>query len=511
MTASHNRHVHPLQLEVLTPVAIGNGQNLDPLHYTIAKDGSGKDELHFIDLDHWMDAHADDKSLHRALEGNPLEFRSYLHQNLKDSSELKKYSIFRRRVEDAGLVRRFQEKITEVNSKNRLQVFEVAKNPVTGRLVIPGSSLKGALVTPVIDHFERTHQLGWKRHADSPFGFRNVMEETFGKITESTFKGLKVSDAECPDDVGVVVTAVEKRKSREGDGTPKLDSEAIGSKRIDGSPTLLGCLLTLGFDENSSGVLSVPKLKSKLDWTEICRIVTKFYQDRFIEEWDWFYNQQWMGRTRERLESVRQRIKTLRPEDGIMLIRVGHYSHSRCVTIDNSKPWAKSGKDGMLQGPNTTRTLANGLLPFGWILLSECSWEVWEARRSVLDEERYKAQELQEKQRLEQKQQKTAALQAEREQKEKELQAAKAEAAKPAGERLIKEVEKLQDWGQIMQFASSKLEALDPKEYVPELGEALRNQVIIKGVTKKGIKKDPQLGEKRMSKMDEWLNRFESS
>ena len=194
-----------------------------------------------------------------------------------------------------------------------------------------------------------------------------------------------------------------------------------------------------------------------------------------------------------------------------MLIRVGHYSHSRCVTIDNSKPWAKSGKDGMLQGPNTTRTLANGLLPFGWILLSECSWEVWEARRSVLDEERYKAQELQEKQRLEQKQQKTAALQAEREQKEKELQAAKAEAAKPAGERLIKEVEKLQDWGQIMQFASSKLEALDPKEYVPERGEALRNQVIIKRVTKKGIKKDPQLGEKRMSKMDEWLNRFESS
>ena len=76
---------------------------------------------------------------------------------------------------------------------------------------------------------------------------------------------------------------------------------------------------------------------------------------------------------------------------------------------------------------------------------------------------------------------------------------------------MIKEVEKLQDWGQIMQFASSKLEALDPKEYVPELGEALRNQVIIKGVTKKGIKKDPQLGEKRMSKMDEWLNRFESS
>lgn len=502
MTLRPHRHAHVLQLETLTPVAIGNGQQLDPLRYTIVRHEDGSGTLHFIDLDQWLEDHAEDKGLQRVLEGQPLELRAYLQQSLEKSELLERYSLQQREVADAGLVSKFMGKVREAQSRHQLQIAEAFKNPLTGRLVLPGSSLKGALVTPIIDHLEREHRLGWKKEAGDPRAFRRLMEEVFGKITDSAFKALRLADLEFPADAGGVMTAIERRRRREEPGTPKLDTEAIAPKS-----QAFG-LLTLGFDEKSSGVLSIPKLNARLDWEQIRALVTRFYRSRFEEEWDWFYTQPWMVSVREALGPVRERVQQLDPGRGDLLLRVGHYSHSRCVTIENSIPWAKLGRDRQPQGPNTTRTLANGRLPFGWVLIQQGSWEQLEEHRNRLEAEwqRHSQQQYARSEAL--REQRQAAELAEQARLEQERREAEAEAAKPAGERLLPEVAQLQNWGEVQQFAERQLKELDPAGYVPELGEAFREKALSFEIPKKKLKLNPDEPQKRADQVEEWLKPF---
>lgn len=56
-----------------------------------------------------------------------------------------------------------------------------------------------------------------------------------------------------------------------------------------------------------------------------------------------------------------------------MILRVGHYSQVEFVTVKNNNPFTHKGKQGTPLPYGTTRTLADGLYPFGWIKLTPCS------------------------------------------------------------------------------------------------------------------------------------------
>ena len=60
------------------------------------------------------------------------------------------------------------------------------------------------------------------------------------------------------------------------------------------------------------------------------------------------------------------------------MLRVGHYSHIESVTVDNNQPLTRKTKDRKLLPYGTTRTLANGKYPFGWILLHFCGMEEYQ-------------------------------------------------------------------------------------------------------------------------------------
>ena len=85
-----------------------------------------------------------------------------------------------------------------------------------------------------------------------------------------------------------------------------------------------------------------------------------------------------------------------------MILRVGHYSQIEFITVRDNSPVTLKGKHG------TTRTLANGLFPFGWIRLTPCSETDYldgidrcEAfnRQSQMARENLRAQVLEEKNR----------------------------------------------------------------------------------------------------------------
>lgn len=83
-----------------------------------------------------------------------------------------------------------------------------------------------------------------------------------------------------------------------------------------------------------------------------------------------FYGLPHFAKTARALEAVEKAILDVPP--GTFLLRIGHYSHVECMTITDNMPETRMQK-GRLLPFGTTRTLADGIYPFGWIRLVPCS------------------------------------------------------------------------------------------------------------------------------------------
>ena len=88
---------------------------------------------------------------------------------------------------------------------------------------------------------------------------------------------------------------------------------------------------------------------------------------KFIEEHEKFYKD-------ESYKDIRQAIaplnmEALRLKTNEAFARIGHFSHVECVTLDSVHKPKTRMKDGKPLPWDKTRTLANGLYPFGWVNL----------------------------------------------------------------------------------------------------------------------------------------------
>lgn len=381
MKSTFHRHFQPVRVEVLTPVAIGSGQLFDPMRYTMCREGKEL-ALHVVDVEQWIMDNAGNKALQQELESDQfLQIRKRLQDDLRQPELRQQYSLARRRTDNQALFQQFEEELSKGSqSRHQLQISEGLRNPLTNRLLLAGSSLKGAIRTAILSYLDQKYDLRLK--SVEAWQLQRTVDDLLGKISDHAFKSLRVQDAEVPHELSRLVSAEERRYNPKSNkpGTPKSPTEAIAPVRLDGHET--ACLftaLTLGFNQSSANALTIEKAgkisqKEVFDWPQLCRVVNEFYVRRFQEEFDKFYRQPHLQRTGSLLERIRQRVATL-ATDQVMLLRVGHYSHAESLTIVNGDPQGRRIKDRrtgafVMVGPGTTRTLADGILPFGWILIS---------------------------------------------------------------------------------------------------------------------------------------------
>ena len=380
MQPTFHRNCQPVFVDVLTPVAIGSGQILDPMRYTLCRDEDKGFSLHFIDLEQWLMDNSDDLSLLQMLESNKfLQIRKRIHQDLENPEVRQRYSVARRASSNSDLLAKFSEEMSKGDdSRHRLEIVSGLSNPLTNRLLLAGSSIKGAIRTAILDYLDHKYKLS---EGVDKKRLQGEIDSQLGKISDHAFKSLRVQDCEVPHAQSCLVSAEEKRLNgkNERPGTPKLPTEAIAPKGHDSDRYVRPVTtVTLGFNSSSSGAMTVEataKIRQRelFDWMRLAEIVTGFYRDRFRAEFDKFYRQIHLHRTGSLLEPIRQRVENL-PGDS-MLLRIGHYSHVECMTISNGEPKGRAIRDrrtgtSITVGPGTTRTLADGLLPFGWIILS---------------------------------------------------------------------------------------------------------------------------------------------
>jgi len=414
----------PVKLEILSPVHIGSGQDIDPFSYIIREDESGVPMLYFIDLPAWIESRRDSAGIAGYFSTHAFsDIRKWLYEQIDDPAA---YALAVIPVTDKDIVKTYKDVVLSKRPENRLLLAPALKNPQTYGLIIPGSSVKGAIHTAILDYLDREYHLGLK---DSRLKYNRLDWEIFGKPQENTFKALKISDFEAPPGDAYIVSAKEKSRKDDKSPTPKDNCEVTCSLLMDAAPYALWGQLALGAWQDGGEGLAVrarfngKRINETFSFAKICRIVTEFYKKRFSDEWKNFYILPQFSEARGQNLLLKKQAEAATGDDS-MFLRVGHYSHIECVTITENNPFRRKGKRG-LYPYGTTRTLANGLFPFGWIRISRATQEEYFEGRKALEAKRQMVIELRTRtqQALKEKQQAAEAERRKREAKRREAEA----------------------------------------------------------------------------------------
>ncbi len=368
--ATLQEQASPFRLKPLAPIHIGSGELLDPMSYIIDEQGK---HLYFIDLPAWVEDHPDPERLASEFATKPMgALRGIVSKDLDPHL----YSFASATIRSEQVAATYKRELRNQQGQNQLFIDPALKNPLSGALIIPGSSVKGALRTPVIDYLDRKYDLNLKRN---PQGVEDSLKPVLGQITENSFQNLKMGDFEAKVGASSIVTAKEMRiKAGEKKNlTQKNPCEVIRNLLMDGEQEAVYGRVLIGSHnaDRRDSVFTIQRGRYSERWTleELLALCKNFYGMKFLQEKKKFFDLPHFAEARTHLSPMEKVLHGLKDTEA--LIRLGRYSHVECMTINENEPQRRRLKNGTLLPSGTTRTLANALYPFGWAKLSLCSWE----------------------------------------------------------------------------------------------------------------------------------------
>ena len=451
-------NVSYLKVEILSPVHIGSGDQVDPFSYLITGQESDA-QCHFIDPGKWAADHPDPEELARLFSGsNIAEMRSYMAEHIEPDV----YAERSCSVVSSKILASYHKHLDKPESNNQLLL---APNLIggSGGPLLPGSSIKGAIRTAVVDWLDQHYHLQLKQ-CRSVNEQNKKLEPYLGDITRNSFQALKIADCEAQINSSLIVEPREIRRNPEKDVTPKPSCEVLASTLLGKHETrFLTTKLLLGRPGEKAAVLSL-KNNRTLNWQELCDLVNAGNSKRYQKEIQTFWTRPHFNKAKQHLTQIEGTILT--PPSGSMVLKVGHYSQIEYVTIESNAPRTRKGKHG------TTRTLADGQYPFGWILLTPCSEAEYLQLRKDMAIHNNQIKQSQIEQRRQRQEQATATRKQYLEKQQEQLRVkqlreerAKEEAAKP-WLAAIRKLNQVDNWGDLKQ----QLERADLAEWNQEEG-----------------------------------------
>ena len=328
-----------VRLHILTPIHIGCGQQVDPFSYVL-KDR----DLLLIDLVSWIADFDRQDELYAVLEGGDYnKVIGFISKRFNsDEAVLDRIPIVSKKF-----VQDYYNATSGRQTKQRALLNLMMRTPVRQRAIIPGSAIKGSIRTALGSYFAGRYGL-------NPSDCTNCRydKKIFGQIQRDPMKYLKIGDIELPQAGTAIFEAKEHAAKKKL--TPKGNFEASISLCTTGEDVAL----ELPFQLNTGKL----KIKGRaVDERFLIDVLNGFFQPKFNREYTKFYDHGRANDIKEALGPAFQAIAGMKTN--MALIRIGRFSHVECMTYDRfRKPKAKKGW-------GKTRTLAEGLLPFGWALL----------------------------------------------------------------------------------------------------------------------------------------------
>jgi len=343
----------------LTPVHFGAGEAITPEEYKIENNTLVRFNPHAI-IAAWNPVMR--QRFERAIEANNLEeARRLLHEAARD----RRFELYRAAVGQAALAE-FERPSRDIRRGDIQVLF---RNLHAGKVVVPGSAIKGAIRTAIVnalaasleDPAKQQIRAALERQRDRAWEVleARTLEYERNQTELDPLRGLRVSDGELPPEaVRVDRVLVQNRSGRQNQArgiqvhVERLLSRADGIK----PPS---CLIRIALAEEWTRDRRTG-LKP-LGWEFVVQACNYFFARRYQEEVAQF----------SFLEG-REWVPAQLPE-GAILLRVGRFSHFESLSVDGLRSGWNAQRRRPIEGMGSSRSLCmldRGVAaPLGWVLL----------------------------------------------------------------------------------------------------------------------------------------------
>lgn len=379
-----------VQITTLSPVQLGSGEDFYPTNYVITDDG-------------WLH-HFDELALSYALKGNLsklsnalesqrgddmiLSIQRLIREYSKDLSKLAFYSL----PVSRGFFSFYKSRIGQVAQRetgnrrvvNRLQISRTFIHPHKHVPVIPGSALKGAIRTAIVNELAQRNLAELKRLASDGQGSKKVQEKvlSYSRVNEDPMKFFKVSDAEYQHSylpTEIMFSVSRKRK-------PKANYEPA-----EGVSTYMEVISPYRFQAFTSDLRFVEAFDHKQNtaiptsFAEVAKVCNAYYLPKLKFELEQlsqeanYLDSDYVKAVNDLLASEWE---TMLKANKIFVLRLGKFSGAQDKTLDGLKRikilTPKDQPNEERSETTEVRLAAEidskqkyGLLPFGWVLVQQ--------------------------------------------------------------------------------------------------------------------------------------------
>ncbi len=345
---------YTLKCTALTPIHIGTGEELEPFNYHIEKE-----MLYVFDFSKFIKETTPQirTELSKLIDQNDvIALRRFLRKHI----DLEKYSLFKLPVAKE-IASEYEAK--KDDPKNQLLIKPFIRNEITFHPFIPGSSIKGAIRTAVLNYFLKKRDKKAIKDELSKVKprFKSQKAEKLilnhkGPI-DDPFKAVKITDAKLPLESTFVAEVfnynLKKRRFN------SMDMRIEMTKAM-----LLGEPLTFEFELT---LLPEAKVSLSLSISLIKDACNEFYKKIAVYEHEKFYKHQ------PDLKEVSNRLLNSITDlkENSFILRLGRFSHAESMTLEGLRQIGVMGKGKKFtfQPEGTTRNLAMQKYPMGWCLV----------------------------------------------------------------------------------------------------------------------------------------------
>lgn len=342
----------------LTPVHVGTGEVYSPEEYRIEGGALVRLNLRAI-LASW--SREQRRRFESWIEANKLlEARRMVGQYGRERAEFELY-----RVALAPEAKRELEH-AEDPARRRGEVHPLYRNPVNQDPILPGSSVKGAIRTAIVNACA-AHDPALQNRVRAELGPRRktawqMLEEGALRYKRSRTESdplsfLRVSDGVFPPEaVRIDRILVGTRREPPAESGIQMHFERLVARCDGGTPP--SCTIRLALDD---GRMRRSGSALELSWDFLIAACEAFYRNRYDEEvrqFEWLAADSWLPKSS--------------PPGGFVL-RVGRFCHFESLSVDKVRSgWNAQGRRPIV-GMGSSRSvvkLADGkFTPFGWVLL----------------------------------------------------------------------------------------------------------------------------------------------
>lgn len=376
----------------LTPVHVGCGRQIDPTEFVLVDD-----KILQVNLPALLEDLSPEER-HRFTEFLDRADLKEIHNFVRHQAKKEHHVLGQ---VDAGEEFRRIYAAKCANPDNQFLVEMMPRNPHTGIPMLPGSGIKGAIRTAVINYFVNFDSTTSAKLKEKLKGVENkkrgqILEEVaLDRLQRNTqgdvFRLVHVEDVSLP----YGSTRID-RATNINPGNPNAGKIQMWVERLKSQADMKKALnfeVKLRIDTRAMSDPRVERLLGrKLDIDLLFKACNHFYWGRMTAEGDKFDKRREEGQPWKAIHNLFPKarfenggIETLDPTSKYwenpyikrkrMLLRVGRFSHFESLSVDNYRQGFNIQTKRPIHGMGSTRTRCiidnrNDPVPFGWILMT---------------------------------------------------------------------------------------------------------------------------------------------